>query len=403
MIKIVEDGGVCTPLGFSSGAVSADIKGNKSGKLDLGILLSEVPCEVASTFTKNRMKAAPVIAAEKQMHDGGEFFGVLVNSGNANACTGKQGIDDYFKITSSFAHKLGLKKKSLFMSSTGVIGVRLPVDKILSKADDLLDSIDDDDILFSKAIMTTDTKPKRIAVLVETDNGIYVVGGTAKGAGMIAPSMATMLAFITTDAMVEGSILQKVLNNAVESSFNSITVDGDMSTNDTCFIFANGLSGIKIAKPEEIEKFQTAVKFVCDHLAKEIVMDGEGATKLVHIQIDNAKSYEDAKNCAFKIANSPLVKTMFFGSDPNWGRLMASIGASLIDIDPETVDIYFNDIKYVENSVLIDPSLEKDIHEIMLGREYLIRIDLKVGNHSCRVMTSDFSYDYIKINADYRS
>lgn len=403
MVRIVEDGGVCTPLGFSSGAVSADIKGNKSGKLDLGILLSEVPCEVAATFTKNRMKAAPIIAAEKQLMDGGKFSGVLVNSGNANACTGRQGVEDYFRIVSHFEDKFGLEKNSLFMSSTGVIGVRLPLDKILSKADDLLNSVDDEDTLFSKAIMTTDTKPKRIAVLVETNNGVYVVGGAAKGAGMIAPSMATMLAFITTDAIVEGNVLQKVLSNAVERSFNSITVDGDMSTNDTCFIFSNGLSGIRVAKSEDVERFQTAVNVVCEHLAKEIVMDGEGATKLVHIQVDNAKSYEDAKRCAFKIANSPLVKTMFFGSDPNWGRLMASIGASLIDINPETVDIYFNDIKYVENSVLIDPSLEKDIHEIMLGREYLIRIDLKIGSQSCRVMTSDFSYDYVKINADYRS
>lgn len=402
-MKIIENGGVCTPLGFSSAAVAADIKGNRSGKLDLALLVSEIPCEVVAVFTKNRVKAAPVVAAMEQLKKVSKFSGIIVNSGNANACTGKQGIEDYKTITNSFAKKFGHPADTFLMSSTGVIGVRLPVDKILKSFDELIDKMDDEDDEFTRAIMTTDTRPKKIAVLVETPKGVYVIGAAAKGAGMISPSMATMLSFITTDVAIKKDKMQEILSNVVEKSFNSITVDGDMSTNDTVFLFSNGLSGIVLTDDEEIRQFEEALLYICRYLAKEIVLDGEGATKLVHITVKNAKSIEDAKTCAFKIANSPLVKTMFFGSDPNWGRLMASIGASLIDINPDTIDIYFNDLKYVENSSLIDPSLEKKVHDIMLQKEYEIIIDLKIGKDSSSVMTCDFSYDYVKINADYRS
>ncbi|MCX8083461.1 MAG: bifunctional glutamate N-acetyltransferase/amino-acid acetyltransferase ArgJ [Calditerrivibrio sp.] len=402
-MKLVENGGVCTPLGFSSAAVSADIKGNKSGKLDLAILISEVPCNVAAVFTTNKVKAAPVIAGLEQIKSCAQFYGILVNSGNANACTGKQGIVDYHDITKNFEKKLNLPPGSLLMASTGVIGVRLPVEKFYAYTEALIDKIDDEDDDFTKAIMTTDTKPKKIAVLVETKNGVYVIGAAAKGAGMISPSMATMLSFITTDAVIDKDLMQTILSKVVEKSFNSITVDGDMSTNDSVFLFSNGLSGIKLTTQEELQEFENALLYVCNHLSRSIVLDGEGATKLVHILVKNAKTYQDAKTCASKIANSPLVKTMFFGSDPNWGRLMASIGASMIDIDPEKIDIYFDNLKYVENSRLIDPCLEKDVHEIMLKNEYIITIDLKVGNAEAQIMTCDFSYDYVKINADYRS
>jgi len=398
----INNGGVCTPLGFSSAAVVADIKGNRSGKLDLAVLISETPCEVAAVFTKNKIKAAPVIAGMSQLKND-KFYGIIVNSGNANACTGKKGIEDYYTITENFADKMGYPKNSMLMSSTGVIGVKMPVDKIINSFDELIEKIDDEDDDFSKAIMTTDTRPKKIAVLVQTSKGVYVIGATAKGAGMIAPSMATMLCFITTDVALPKNNMQQILSRAVEKSFNSITVDGDMSTNDSVFLFSNGLSGIVLSCEEELKQFEYALTFVCQYLAKEIVLDGEGATKLVNITVKNAKSYDDAKTCAFKIANSPLVKTMFFGSDPNWGRLMASVGASLIEIDPDIIDIYFNDLKYVENSSLIEPSLEKKVHEIMLTKEYNITIDLKIGNSDATVMTCDFSYDYVKINADYRS
>jgi glutamate N-acetyltransferase/amino-acid N-acetyltransferase len=220
---------------------------------------------------------------------------------------------------------------------------------------------------------------------------------------MIAPDMATMLAFITTDAMVDTSLLQETLNFAVSNSFNSITVDGDMSTNDSVFLLSNGMSGIKISNNQELNLFKQAVNFVSTELAKMIVKDGEGATKFVEVNVKNALSKNDARTCAFKIANSPLVKTMFAGEDPNWGRLMASAGASLIELEEEKIDIYFNDLKYVENGALISDDLESKVHHIMKNREYSITIDLNLGNFEAKVYTTDLTKEYIAINADYRS
>jgi glutamate N-acetyltransferase/amino-acid N-acetyltransferase len=290
------------------------------------------------------------------------------------------------------------------MTSTGVIGKRLPVKKFLDASDKLISNLDDTHEDFQEAIMTTDSFPKGVAVLVESGKGAYVIGASAKGAGMIAPSMATMLAFITTDALINEKVLDSALKVAVEKSFNRITVDGDMSTNDSVYLFSNGLSGIKIESEEDIKNFIDALTFVCLTLAKMIVKDGEGATKLVEIEVKNAKCVEDAKKCAFKIANSLLVKTMFFGCDPNWGRLLASVGASLIDIDPDKIDIYFDDILYVKDSTIIDENLEKDVCEIMKKSEYKIVIDLNSsGGSSYNVFTSDLTFDYIKINAEYRT
>lgn len=401
-MDVIKNGGVSTPLGFRTSAVVADIKGNKKGKLDLGILLSDVPSKVAGVFTQNMVKAAPVLSSQKLIGSH-EISGIIVNSGNANACTGKIGLEDVATITGHFEKIFKLPKNSLLMSSTGVIGVRLPVEKIIDRSGELFEKLDDSDEGFTKAIMTTDTFPKSLAVLVETGNGAFVIGGCAKGAGMIAPSMATMLSFITTDAMISQGLLQKALDSAVKESFNRITVDGDMSTNDSVYIFANGFSGIAIQDEELYNKFYEGLKFVCLELAKMIVKDGEGATKLVKIQVKNAKSEEDAKVCAFKIGNSPLVKTMFFGNDPNWGRLLASAGASLIEMDPDNIDIYFDDLHYVSASTVIDGSLESKVHNIMKKDSYTITIDLNYGNFEYSIYTSDLTYDYVKINADYRT
>lgn len=401
-MNIIKNGGVSTPLGFRTSAVAADIKGNKKGRLDLGILLSDMPCKVAGVFTKNMVKAAPVISSQNLINNS-EILGIIANSGNANACTGKIGLEDVANITRHFEKIFKLPGNSLFMSSTGVIGVRLPVKNIIDSAEELFLKLDDSDEDFTKAIMTTDTFSKSLAVLVETGNGAFVIGGCAKGAGMIAPSMATMLSFITTDAMISKELLQRALEAAVKESFNRITVDGDMSTNDSVYIFANGFSGIAIQNEELYNKFYEGLKFVCLELAKMIVKDGEGATKLVKIQVKNAKSEEDAKVCAFKVGNSPLVKTMFFGNDPNWGRLLASAGASLIEMDPENIDIYFDDLHYVSCSTIIDLSLESKVHDIMKKDSYTITIDLNYGNFEYSVYTSDLTYDYVKINADYRT
>ncbi|MDK2793295.1 MAG: glutamate N-acetyltransferase / amino-acid N-acetyltransferase [Deferribacteres bacterium] len=402
-MDIIKNGGVCTPLGFSSAGIAADIKGKKSTKKDLGILISEIPCTVAATFTENKVKAAPVIVCNDLISNNNEFKGIIVNSGNANACTGKQGIENTFKIIKHYENELKLPENFLLMASTGVIGVQLPVDKLINNSLNLINSIEDYHESFNEAIMTTDSFPKSIAVLVETDNGAYVIGASAKGAGMISPSMATMLCFITTDALIDKTTLNHALQNAVKNSFNRITVDGDMSTNDSVYIFANGISGISINKEKDIRQFEEALTFVCLNLAKMIVKDGEGATKLVEIEVKNAKSEEDAKKCAFKIANSPLVKTMFFGADPNWGRLLASVGASLIDIDPDNIDVYFDELHYVTKSAIIDTSLENKAHEIMKKNEYKITIDLNIGNKSFNAFSCDLTYDYVKINTDYRT
>ncbi len=399
----IKNAGVCAPLGFSSAAIGADIKGNGSSCLDFGILTSMVACETAAVFTKNRVKAAPLIYSMDKLEKGTKINGILVNSGNANACTGKLGLENCRILAEEAEKALGAESGSILISSTGVIGEQLPVNKmrlIVRDFPDLLDGYDDD---FANAILTTDTCIKRLALLVETDVGAYVIGGVAKGSGMIAPDMATMLSFITTDAMISKNNLQVCLNKAMEKSFNSITVDGDMSTNDSVFIFANGMSGININNEKYLEQFQQTLDYLCLELAKMIVMDGEGATKFVEINITGALNKDDAKKCGMKIANSPLVKTMFFGEDPNWGRLLACVGASFVEMEQDKVEIYFDNLKYVENGLLIDKAQEKQAASIMQKKAFSITIDLNIGTAEHTVYTSDLSYDYIKINADYRT
>jgi len=402
-MNIIKNAGVCAPLGFSSAATAADIKGNANDKFDYGILISMVPCEVAAVFTKNNVKAPPLIFAKERMASGNKISGILVNSGNANACTGREGLENCRILTEEGEKVLELDRDSLLISSTGVIGEQLPVNKMKKHLRDLPELLTGYDEEFAECILTTDTRTKRLAVLVETENGAYVIGGVAKGSGMISPDMATMLSFITTDAMISEENLKNCLSSAVDESFNSITVDGDMSTNDSVFIFANGLSGININTENHLQEFQKSLNFLCRELAKEIVKDGEGATKFVSIRVKNAASKNEAKRCGMKIANSPLVKTMFFGEDPNWGRLMACTGASLVTMREDKVDIYFNNLKYVENGILIDKKLEKEAAEIMSEESFSITVDLNIGDAEAEVYTSDLSYDYVKINADYRT
>ena len=402
-MKVINDGGVCTPLGYSSGGINIDVKGNGSTKKDWGILYSMSPATCVATFTKNKVCAAPVKVARKTLKENNKISAIIVNSGNANACTGQQGIDDYKNIVKEISEKLNIPENECIMSSTGVIGEKLPAEKFLSNSENLINSLNDEDNDFAEAILTTDTVSKKIAVLVETSNGIYVVGGVCKGAGMIAPEMATMLAFITTDAMVNEDILNNTLKKAVNGSFNCITVDGDMSTNDSVFLLANSMSGISIHSDKDIEKFENAVTFVAKELAKMIVKDGEGATKFVEIMVKGAKTDSDARKCASKIANSPLVKTMFAGEDPNWGRLLAAAGASLIEMEEEKTEIYFNDLKYVENGIIIDKALENEVHKIMKQDSYTITLNLNIGKCDAVFYTTDLTKKYISINADYRS
>ncbi|PLX69285.1 MAG: bifunctional glutamate N-acetyltransferase/amino-acid acetyltransferase ArgJ [Denitrovibrio sp.] len=396
----INNAGVCTPLGYSASSAAADIKGNQKGNHDLTLLYSEVPFQVAGVFTKNSIKAAPLKHAIKSLENNKEYSAIVVNSGNANASTGLHGLEAVDTIVKAFEDGLSTGEGSVLMSSTGTIGVKMPVDKVVGKVDQLIDELDDcNSDKFAKAIMTTDTVTKEFGVLVETDNGAYVVAGATKGAGMIAPHMATMLCYITTDALISAENLQTVLQNAVQPSFNSITVDNDMSTNDTVFLLANGMSGII----PEMEQFQEAVNYVSLELAKMIVKDGEGATKLVTINVKNAAEKEDAKKCAFAIANSPLVKTMFYGEDPNWGRLIATVGASGVKCVEEKIDMFFDDLAYVKNGIIIDEALEAKAAEIMKKPEISITIDLNMGTSEKTVYTCDFSKEYVSINADYRT
>lgn len=399
-MEIIKGAGVCTPLGYTASSVAADIKGKGKGNKDLTLLYSEVPFKLAGVFTKNTIKAAPLKHAMKALETNKEYSAILVNSGNANASTGKSGIDAVETIVKAYEDELGTGEGSVLMSSTGTIGVKFPVDNVLAKAEELIDELDDaNGHDFAKAIMTTDTVPKEIGVLIETPNGGYVVGGAVKGAGMIAPHMATMLCYITTDALISADNLQNVLNNAVGKSFNSITVDNDMSTNDTVFLMANGMSGII----PDMEQFQEAVNFIALELAKMIVKDGEGATKLVTINVKNADSQTDADKCAFAIANSPLVKTMFYGEDPNWGRLIATVGASQVKCVEEKIDMHFDDLAYVKDGIIINEALEEKAAKIMKQDEITITIDLNMGEFEKTVYTCDFSKEYVSINADYRT
>ncbi len=414
-IHYIEGGGVTSPMGYRASAVYADIKGVGRERLDLGLLLSDNKATVSSFFTTNLVKAAPVLYDIKILSKSNpKISAIIVNSGNANACTGIDGDNDCISIVSALAKKLKIHQDEVFISSTGVIGNRLPADKIISKLDQLIEQLDDDDgDMFADAILTTDQFRKEVAVIsTYTDSNdelkSFIIGGTTKGAGMIAPSLATMLAFITTDVEIDKPLLDKILKTAIDKSFNSISVDGDMSTNDTVVVLANATCSIKIDE-SNVDIFTTALERVLTDLALMIVEDAEGGTKVVAIEVKGAKTDQDAKLCASKIANSPLVKTMFTGNDPNWGRLMSSAGASGADFDPNKVDIFFSDndddnpLHYVKNGLIIDTNLENAVHQIMLKPKYTITIDLNNGDGYTKFYTSDLTIEYIKINADYRS
>ena len=402
--EIVKRGGVCTPLGFSAAAIAADIKGKGKGNLDLTLLVSDTPCQTAAVFTTNKVTAAPVRYSRSLLNETQEFMGVIVNSGCANACTGTVGLDNLKQTTMMVERRLKLPTDSLLVASTGVIGVQMPMDRVTAAIPELCGSLDDDNgNMFAKAIMTTDTVSKEAAVMVSTDDGNYVIGGACKGAGMIEPAMATLLGFITTDMEISADELQSLLKETADETFNTTTVDGDMSTNDTLIAFANGMSGVSLSDGKRREQFYSAFKWVCRELALMVVKDGEGATKLIKVVVTGAKSDKDAKACAAKIANSSLVKTMFAGCDPNWGRIMASAGASDAEFDPDNVTIWFNDLLYVKDSLIIDPALEDKAKEIMKQPEYSITVDLNAGKGRYIMYSCDMTTDYIKINADYRS
>lgn len=395
-------GGVCAPKGYRASGVAARIKPS-STKQDCALIASDVPATVAGVFTKNLMKSPPVVWTAAACL-AGKARAVFVNSGNANAATGERGAMDVCTTAGCVADGLGIETNDVCICSTGVIGVPLPMDRIqigvteCVKALALAGSAD-----AARAIMTTDTVPKELAMEVALAAGTVRLGAIAKGSGMIAPNMATMICIVTTDAGIQATALDKALRAAVNRSFNSITIDNDMSTSDTVLCFANGASGIPIAEDSpDFKAFESALTELCVEMAKFLVRDGEGATKFVEIAVEGTRDDEDAKTIARAIANSMLVKTAFFGQDPNWGRIACAAGYAGVDFDPAELALWLDNVQLVCNGTATEYR-EEDAAAVMKQKEFRVRVRVGGGDGAAVFWTSDLSHDYVSINADYRS
>jgi len=389
--------------GFKVWGIHCGIK--KTEKKDLAIIYSDREAAVAGVFTTNRVKAASVLLDSARVKSGkGQV--IIANSGCANACTGKRGMADARTTTEIAARELGVKPDAVYVASTGVIGELLPMSKVESgirTAAGLLSASGWEQA--AEAIMTTDIYPKFSVVQEEIGGKTVTIAGIAKGSGMIHPNMATMLCFIVTDASIAAPMLKRALLSSTEQSFNNITVDGDMSTNDMILCMANGAAGNKKPAPgsKDLKKFQACLDTVTRSLARQVVRDGEGATKFVEIEVRNAKNPVEAKRAAMAVAKSSLVKTAIFGEDANWGRIMAVLGGSGVDMDEAKTDIYFGKAKIVEKGLGQGKTADREATLALKQREVQIAIDLHKGKGVSTVWTCDLSYEYIKINAAYRS
>lgn len=408
-INWIDNGSPTSPAGYKATGITAGLK--RTGKPDLALLVSDIPATVAGTFTSCLFAAAPVQVSAEIVKRGTKVRGVVVNSGNANACTGEAGLDSAKRMCAETAKLLGCDAAEILVSSTGRIGVQMPLDDIIlpgiAKASAALTS--DGGNLMAEAIMTTDTVPKACAVQVTLDSGkSFTIGGTTKGAGMIAPWMkspdglhATMLCYITTDAVIEDpAFLQSAAQQTADRSFNRINIDGDMSTNDTMLIFANGAAGVALETDADREAFIHALNAVTERLAREMVLDGEGVTKFVKIKLTGAKDEVDARKAVNALCNSLLCKTAWFGGDPNWGRIAAALGYSGACFDPAKVSVDYDDQPVIrQGQAAGTPELE--LAEVLKKSEFTITIDLGSGDGHYWMYTNDISYDYVKINAEY--
>jgi len=393
------EGGITAPRGFRASAVWSGIKPEPSERGDLALLVSDSPAVAAATFTTNKIKAAPVRVSAAHLRSN-DTRGIIVNSGNANACTGSTGIQNAKRMVGAVAHSLGLKDKQMLVCSTGRIGRQLPIEQIEAAAPQLVNALSSEGGAgLAKAIMTSDTLEKEIAVELVLGGVPVRIGGVAKGAGMIAPNMATMLCFVTTDASIPKRELQKLFLESVEQSFNCITVDGDMSTNDTAICLANGHAGAPPLLPEQdaFARFGEGLHFVTRHLARMIVEDGEGVTKFVEIHVKGATTYQDARKAAEAIANSKLLKCAWYGEDANWGRIMAAVGYSTAKVREEMVDIFFNGVVAVEHGMSSSTPEEK-LQEILQNKQFTVTIDLHLGSAEYRVFTTDLTPEYVRFN-----
>ena len=401
------DGSATSPQGFSAAAVAAGIK--QSGRPDLVLLVSDRECAAAGVFTRNRVAAAPVLLDRETLAAGrAALRGVIINAGNANACTGEPGLADAREMQRLAAAAAGAQPGQFLVMSTGVIGVPLPMERVRAGVDAAAPRLSAaGGAAAAEAIMTTDTHPKRAALELALAGGRVRLGGMAKGAGMIHPDMATLLAVLTTDAAVPPDDLDSLLREAVAVSFNAISVDGDTSTNDTVLLLANGASGVALAGAADRALFAAALTELCLQLAQMIVRDGEGATRFVTLVVSGAATAADARRAADAIATSPLVKTAFAGGDPNWGRILAAAGRSGAEVDPQRLGLWVG-APGAEPQQLVRqgtpaPFREADAAAVFALPEFTVRVDLGLGEGTATLWTTDLSHDYVTINADYRT
>ncbi len=402
-MRIIKQGNLTVVKGIKASGIHCGIKSGR--KKDLALVYSESPATAAGVFTSNCITAAPISVSKENLLDH-QAQAVIINSGIANSATGEKGIEDSRQMAFLTASALNIPASSVIVASTGLIGHFLPMDKIASGIDKAVSSLSTKGGKeAAQAIMTTDTFTKEIAVRFEIAGFPVILAGMAKGAGMIRPNMATMLAFLVTDAAIQGNFLQEVLRNAVEKTFNRITVDGDTSTNDMVVMLANGLSGIEEIAPQskDIDTFTEALDFVCEKLSLMIVKDGEGATKLVSINVTGALTETEAGKIAFRIAESPLVKTSLYGRSCNWGRVMAAAGSAGVSIDPGKIGIFYGPVQVVRKGLGLGSDSEKAAESHLKSKEVSISVDLHVGKASITIRTTDLSPEYIHINADYIS
>lgn len=403
------DGGVTAPKGFSAMGVHAGIK--KGNKKDMALIYSSVPCVAAGTFTTNQVKAAPVKWDQKMIYENEFSQAVICNSGVANACTGEVGMKYCGDMANAAAEALEISKESVLVTSTGVIGAQLPMDKIVNGIGMLAPTLDESlegGHMAAEAIMTTDTVPKEIAYEFEIDGKTVKIGGMCKGSGMIHPNMCTMLGFIMTDVSISKDLLYEALSMDIKDTFNMISVDGDTSTNDTVLLMANGMAGNEMIteKNEDYNKFVEALHAVNVFLSRKIAGDGEGATALFEVKIVNAQSKEQAVTLAKSIVTSSLTKAAIYGHDANWGRILCAMGYSTAKFNPDIVDIYFESkagkLKIVENGMATDYS-EEEATKILSENEVTAIADVKMGEFEATAWGCDLTHEYVSINADYRS
>lgn len=401
-IEKIDDGSVTTPKGFKAAGVSCGIK--KSGTMDLSMVVSDVRCHAAGVYTTNVIKGASLLVNRENISDG-YAQAIVANSGNANACTGEQGMNDAREITLAASDLLAIPSQDILPNSTGVIGEFMPVEKIKSGLEALIPKLRyDGGLEMARAIMTTDTVPKHSARRVTIDGQSFVIGGIAKGSGMIHPNMGTMFGFLTTDATIQSKHLQFFLKEAVDSSFNRFTIDGDTSCDDTVLLLANGAGCATEITPDcglFAEAFREALQDLCQELIYRLARDGEGVTKVATIRVQGCPTKAEATQIARTIAISPLVKTAMNGEDPNWGRIINAAGYSRIEFNPDLVDLWIGDVQVMNRGARAQYN-EEDAHRVMKMSEYEILLNFNNGNEKDFYITTDFSKDYVGINADYR-